>query len=191
MHIMSESTYPLSGEARVVRRDVTFIFHGWGHIEIEDGHTMFAAPSEEDETLVHATFVFRGDRPYAVLFGGCRATFRNDPTPSHHEPLRRLRRPGRGTAWRRCRCRGQISPRVLSRWEPDLRAGVVLKVCGKDTCDARPQHATIDMVHSDRMGVHRFGKEGNRTTKLSRAFNKYDYGVPGLLRPETVRLGTI
>jgi hypothetical protein len=63
----------------VVRRNVTFIFHGWGPIEIEDGHTMLAAPSEEDETLVHATFVFRGDRPYAVLFGGVEQAFETIP----------------------------------------------------------------------------------------------------------------
>jgi hypothetical protein len=81
MHIMSESTYPLSGGARVVRRDVTFIFHGWGAIEIEEGHTMLAATCEEDETLVHATFVFRGDRPCAVMFGDVEQALETIPPP--------------------------------------------------------------------------------------------------------------
>jgi hypothetical protein len=81
MHIMSESTYPLSGGARVVRRDVTFIFHGWSPIEIEEGHIMLVAPSEEDATYVHATFVFHGDQPYAVLFGGVEQAFETIPPP--------------------------------------------------------------------------------------------------------------
>jgi hypothetical protein len=81
MHIMSESTYSLSGGARVVRRDVTFIFHGWHPVEIEEGHTMLGAPSEEDVTYVHATFVFRGDRPYSVLFAGVEQAFEPIPPP--------------------------------------------------------------------------------------------------------------
>jgi hypothetical protein len=70
MHIMSDPINRLSERDRVVRRDVTFIFRGWQPIEIEEGHTMLTAPSDGDATCVHATFVFRGDRPSAVLFAG-------------------------------------------------------------------------------------------------------------------------
>jgi hypothetical protein len=82
MHIMRESTNLRSGGARVVRRDVTFIFHGWSPIEVEEGHTMLAAPCDEDVTYVHATFVFRGDRPCAVLFGGVEQALETIPPPS-------------------------------------------------------------------------------------------------------------
>jgi hypothetical protein len=70
MHIMHEPTHPHSDGDPVANRDVTFIFHGWRPIEIEEGHIIPMEPSGEDATYVHATFVFRGDSPFAVLFAG-------------------------------------------------------------------------------------------------------------------------
>jgi hypothetical protein len=79
MHIMSEPIYQRPDDDRVARRDVTFVFNGWRPIEIEEGHTMLTAPCDKDATHVHATFVFRGDRPYAVLFAGVEQPFESIP----------------------------------------------------------------------------------------------------------------
>ena len=77
---MIEPIYPLpEADCEMVRRDVTFVFHGWRPIEIEEGHIMLTAPSDNDATCVHATFVFRGDRPCAVLFAGVEQAFETIP----------------------------------------------------------------------------------------------------------------
>jgi hypothetical protein len=78
---MSELIYPRpEAEREMVRRDVTFVFHGWHPIEIEEGHIMLTAPSDKDATCVHATFVFRGDHPCAVLFAGVEQALETIPS---------------------------------------------------------------------------------------------------------------